>query len=112
MTEAVGGIAATLQSIQDGYYEQARSFLNENIRRDIATFDEFQAFFTPKNEAKPEIHGGFVLAKWGGGEDALAKLAQLKVTVRCLPLEQSGTEGRCVVTGRPATRDAIFAKAY
>jgi len=112
MAEAVAGIAATLQSIQDGYYEQAKSFLNENIRRDISTFDEFKAFFTPNNEAKPEIHGGFVLAKWGGGEDALDALSQLKVTVRCLPLEQSGTEGRCVITGRPATRDAIFAKAY
>jgi prolyl-tRNA synthetase len=112
MAEAVAGIAATLQSIHDGYYEQAKSFLNENIRRDISTFEEFKAFFTPKNEAKPEIHGGFVLAKWSGGADALEKLSQLKVTVRCLPLEQSGTEGRCIITGRPATRDAIFAKAY
>jgi prolyl-tRNA synthetase len=112
MAEAVAGIAATLQSIHDGYYEQAKSFLNENIRRDISTFEEFKAFFTPKNEAKPEIHGGFVLAKWSGVADALEKLSQLTVTVRCLPLEQSGTEGRCIITGRPATRDAIFAKAY
>ena len=53
-----------------------------------------------------------MLGKWAGGKDALDLLAELKVTVRCMPLEQSGTEGRCVVTGKPATRDAIFAKAY
>ena len=45
-------------------------------------------------------------------DDAVVELAKLKVTVRCLPLEQSQTEGRCVVTGRPAIKDAIFAKAY
>ena len=32
----------------------------------IETFDQLRAFFTPKNEEKPEIHGGFVLAKWCG----------------------------------------------
>lgn len=112
MQEVVSGISATLQDIQDTYFNQAKSFLNANIRRDISNFEQFKEFFTPKNESKPEIHGGFVLAKWSGGEGALEKLAQLKVTVRCLPLEQSGTEGLCVITGRPATKDAIFAKAY
>jgi prolyl-tRNA synthetase len=112
MQEVVSGISATLQAIQDRYFEQAKAFLNENIRRDISTFEQLKAFFTPKNESKPEIHGGFVLAKWGGGSDALEKLSQLKVTVRCLPFEQSGSEGICIVSGRPAIKDAIFAKAY
>jgi prolyl-tRNA synthetase len=110
--QVINEIGSTLADIQSNYFEQAKSFLSRNIRRDIADFEEFKSFFTPKNESKPEIHGGFVLAKWGGGADALEKLSELKVTVRCLPLEQSGTEGRCVVTGRSATRDAIFAKAY
>jgi prolyl-tRNA synthetase len=34
------------------------------------------------------------------------------VSIRCLPFDQSGTEGPCVLTGKPATLDAIFAKAY
>jgi prolyl-tRNA synthetase len=110
--QVIGEMESTLADIQRNYFEQAKSFLDRNIRRDIVDFEQFKAFFTPKSESKPEIHGGFVLAKWGGGADALDKLSELKVTVRCLPLEQSGTEGRCVVTGRPATRDAIFAKAY
>lgn len=112
VNEAVEGIAALLDSIQRSYFDQAKSFLEANIRRDILSFEQFKQFFTPKSADKPEIHGGFVLAKWGGGADALEKLAELKVTVRCMPTEQSGTQGACVITGRPATKDAIFAKAY
>lgn len=112
MTEVVSTISTLLQSIHESYFQQAKNFRDANINRDISNFEEFKKFFTPNDPNKPEIHGGFVLAKWGGGEDALAALAELKVTVRCLPFEQSGTEGKCVVTGRPATKDAIFAKAY
>jgi prolyl-tRNA synthetase len=36
----------------------------------------------------------------------------MKVSIRNLPLAQSGTAGRCVLTGRDATVDAVFAKAY
>ena len=78
----------------------------------MRTLDEFKEYFNPKNPEKPEIHGGFVVAKWAGGPQAMEVLAQLKVTVRCLPLEQSGTAGFCVITGKPAVKDAIFAKAY
>jgi len=112
VAEIVSSIGSILSDIQRNYFEQARAFRDANIRRDINSFEEFKKFFTPKNEQKPEIHGGFVLGKWAGGKEALDLLGELKVTVRCLPLEQSGTEGRCVVTGKPATQDAIFAKAY
>jgi prolyl-tRNA synthetase len=112
MDEVVASLPSLLLEIQRNYFEQARAFRDSHIRRDIANFADFKAFFTPKSESKPEIHGGFVLAKWGGGADALEALSQLKVTVRCMPLEQSGTEGKCVITGRPAKQDAIFAKAY
>jgi len=110
--EVVTGMPALLDSIQKSYFEQAKAFRDANIRRDISNFEEFKAFFTPKSEDKPEIHGGFVLAKWSGDPEGLAKLQDLKVTIRCLPFEQSGTTGTCVVTGKPATKDAIFAKAY
>jgi prolyl-tRNA synthetase len=112
MDEMVSALPSILLDIQRNYFEQARAFRDSHIRRDITDFSDFSAFFTPKSESKPEIHGGFVLAKWGGGADALEALSQLKVTVRCIPLEQSGTEGKCVITGRPAKQDAIFAKAY
>jgi prolyl-tRNA synthetase len=101
-----------LNAIQSELYNAAKTFRDGNICKNITTFEEFKRFFTPKNQEKPEIHGGFVLAKWCGDEETEKMLEELKVSIRCLPLEQSGTEGVCVLTGKKATIDAIFAKSY
>jgi prolyl-tRNA synthetase len=101
-----------LEDIQHTYFQQAKAYRDKHIYRHIETFDQLRAFFTPENEEKPEIHGGFVLAKWSGDPATEELLQELKVTIRCLPLEQSGTTGRCILTGREATLDAIFAKSY
>ena len=56
--------------------------------RRIDSRQEFYEFFTPRNAAKPEIHGGFVMAHWGGDAAAEEKLKNdLSVTVRCIPLD-------------------------
>lgn len=101
-----------LEDIQQTYYGQAKAYREAHLYRDIETFDQLRKFFTPKNEEKPEIHGGFVLAKWCGDPATEELLKDLKVTIRCLPLEQSGTKGKCILTGREATLDAVFAKSY
>jgi len=107
-----GEVVDILDAIQDSYYGQAEAFCKLHTRRDIKNFEEFVRFFTPKNSEQPEIHGGFVLAKWSEDQESEKLLEELKVTVRCLPLEQSGTLGTCILTGKPATTDALFAKAY
>jgi len=102
-----------LSSIQDELLRRATAFRDEHTIR-VGSMDEFKAFFTPKNAEKPEIHGGFALAFWGGDgaeEDRLQK--EHKVTVRCLP-EGEGfeEEGECFLTGKRGVRLAVFAKAY
>jgi prolyl-tRNA synthetase len=37
---------------------------------------------------------------------------QTKATVRCLPLNEPDEDGVCIVTGKPSTRRAWFARAY
>ncbi len=101
-----------LDEIQDTYFAEAKSYRDENMRTDITSTEEFFEFFKPENMDKPEIHGGFVLGKWCNDPDEEAKLNESKITVRCLPLEQSGTKGKCVVTGKETTVDAVFAKSY
>jgi prolyl-tRNA synthetase, family I len=101
-----------LERQQNEMLAASRAYLEANTRDDIHTFEELSAFFTPKNADKPEIHGGFVRAKWCGEVETEAMLEPLKVSIRCLPLKQSGTVGRCILTGKPATIDAIFAKSY
>lgn len=110
--QLAGEVPGILDSIQKNYYQQALHFRDANIRRDLETFDQLVEFFTPKNADKPEIHGGFVLAKWCGDPETEKLLDNLKMSIRCIPLEQSGTSGKCILTGRPATLDAVFAKSY
>ncbi|MBT3393640.1 MAG: proline--tRNA ligase [Waddliaceae bacterium] len=110
--DIVAAIVPTLDDIQNTYLEQALKMQKENSRSDIADFEEFKAFFTPKNANKPEPHGGFVYAKWCGEDSCENRLSDLKVSIRCLPTEQSGSEGTCVVCGKKATIDALYAKSY
>lgn len=97
-----------LQEIQSNYFLQAKTFRDASIRRGLTTFDELKAFFNEKNGEE----GGFVFAKWCGDVATEAVTKEFGVTIRCLPLEQSKTVGTCILTGRPATIDAIFAKSY
>jgi prolyl-tRNA synthetase len=40
-------------------------------------------------------------------------MAELGVTVRCIPFDQNPPDGAaCVISGAPAKVEAIFAKAY
>ncbi|MCE2983431.1 MAG: proline--tRNA ligase [Parachlamydia sp.] len=112
LNQFVAQAGEILEQIQQNYYAQAKAYRDDHIYRHIETFEQMKAFFTPKNEDKPEIHGGFVLAKWCGDPATEEMLSELKVTIRCLPINQSGTKGKCVLTGADATLDAIFAKSY
>ena len=105
-------IVSILDQMQKGYFDAGLSMQKAHIREDITTFDELKRYFTPKNADRPEIHGGFVLAKWSGDVESEALLADLKLSIRCLPLKQSGTTGTCILTGKPATLDVIIAKSY
>ncbi|MGF1484021.1 MAG: proline--tRNA ligase [Opitutales bacterium] len=116
-TELLDTAPAILDDIQSTLLERARAFRRDHTRT-IDTLEDFRAFFTAQNNDKPEIHGGFAATHWAGSpadEDKLAK--ELKVTVRCLPLDDDpdfGTPepGTCPFTGRPAPCRALFAKAY
>lgn len=101
-----------LTEIQKNYFSQALAFQRENTTCDVKNPEDFKRYFTPKNIEEPEIHGGWVRAPFSGNPEAFQILDELKVTVRCMPFDQSGAEGKCVVTGVPAKNEVIFAKAY
>lgn len=110
--ELVATLSETLQSIQDALYARALAHRNEHTR-DIDTTEEFYAFFTPANKDKPEMHGGFARAHWDGTAESEAKIKDdLKVTIRCIPLDAPEEAGRCVVSGRPSQRRVLWAKSY
>jgi prolyl-tRNA synthetase len=104
-------VDSLLGEIQAGLLAAARRLRDEHTR-DIDSLDEFRAFFTPENEEKPEIHGGFARCHWHQSETLDEILKDLKVTIRCVPLESPDEPGTCIFTGKPSRRRAIFAKAY
>ncbi len=109
--EFVGRVGGLLQEIQSNLFKRAQAFRDEHMHR-IDSLAEFKKFFTPQNEDKPEIHGGFALAHWSEGPEVEAVLKDLKVTHRCIPLDGPTESGKCIFTGRPSTKRAIFAKSY
>ena len=107
-------VLAALKEIQEGCFNRALEFRNQHMRA-LQSKEEFIAFFTAKNPARPEIHGGFAVSPWCGRPqcEAWAKEA-LKVTIRCLPIDAVDDGGfqSCVVCGGEKEATAIFAKAY
>ena len=93
-----------LEEMQKGYFEAARDYRDAHVTDHITNMEELAAFFT--------ADGGFVRAKWCGEKETEQLLDPMKLAIRCLPFEQSGTEGKCVLTGKPATTDVIIAKSY
>ena len=91
-----------LVTIQTALYERALAF-RQSLTQEPKDYAEFKA----------AIEQGFALSFWCGSGNCEEQIkAETKATTRCIPLEQSGEEGRCVYCGEHATEKAIFGKAY
>lgn len=113
--DIIANAAQYLADIQTEMFARAHARLQANIRTDIKTPEEFRAYFANMNEWIEDGKCGkvaFVRGKWSGDENSDALLKELKITIRCLPFDQSGSEGVCLLTGKPATIDVIYAKCY
>lgn len=109
------GLVALLEDYQRGLLERARAFRDAHTR-DVDDKAAFEAFFTPKSEERPEIHGGFARAGWCGEGECEAQVKERhKVTVRCIPFTGEPFAGACVWCGKPAKAGqprVLWAKAY
>ena len=108
--EFVGQAPDLLQSIQESLFERAKDIRTARLKIDIQNFDELKQYFASDENYNAAV--GFVRGKWCGDEDSENLLKPLGLSIRCLPLDQSCTSGTCVLTGKPATIDAILAKSY
>ncbi len=109
--ELLENFTGLLDAIQTNLFDRAVAMREENTRT-IDNEADFRAYFTPKNQNKPELHGGFAKCHFASEEAVQPLLDELKVTIRCIPLDGNDTPGTCFLTGQPAEKYAIFAKAY
>ncbi|MBN1851940.1 MAG: proline--tRNA ligase [Pirellulales bacterium] len=100
-----------LADMQQALYDRALLARKEATVR-IDDLAEFERFFTPKNPDEPEIHGGLAYCHFHDGPVMEEKLKELKVTIRCVPLDAEEEPGKCIFTGKPSSRRGLFAKAY
>ena len=110
-SQFVSTLAEQLQNMQQQLFDRALQ-AREEATHDIDTLDEFRDFFTPKNPEQPEIHGGLARCHFSEGEEMSTILKELKVSLRCVPLESEREDGECIFSKRSSHQRAIFAKAY
>ncbi len=113
--EFIAKAADILEEIQTALYQRALAHRTEHTKT-IDTKDDFYAFFADpakKKESDPTpIHGGFAMTHFNGDPALEAKIKEdLKVTVRCIPLD-GGEPGTCPFTGEPSKQRVVWAKAY
>ncbi len=109
--ELVQTFCSQLDEIQDGLFQRALAMRQQHTQS-IDSLDDFRAYFTPRDEQRPEIHGGFALGHWCEDPEVDQILKDLKVTIRCVPLAEEDRPGKCLFTGGPSAKRALFAKAY
>ncbi len=113
--EFVNTIEQRLQKIQQQMFDTANNRLQQNIRTDIDTKDKFAEYFANSNEWIEDGKEGkvaFVRGKWCADPQTEEILKAMKITIRCIPFDQSNTEGECLLTGKKATMDVIYSRCY
>ena len=104
LTELESAVQQLLQDVHDNLYAMAEKNLEDNTF-DMTSWEEVKEMAQGK--------GGFARTKWCGSlECELAMKEKAGVSSRCMPLKQSGTEGKCVMCGKPATTDIYWGVAY
>ncbi len=111
--EFINGVSDKLAAIQNTMFDNAKKRLNENTT-ELKTAKELEEYFKNSNSwiegTKEKV--GFIKGKWNGKPETEEKMKELKITIRCIPLEQSNSEGECLISGEKATTDVIYARSY
>jgi prolyl-tRNA synthetase len=108
--ELMQRIPNMLDEIQNNLFDRAKE-MQQKHSVTIASEQDFRDFFTSASGSPLEIHGGFAACHFASESEVQPLLDELKVTIRCMPLDNNHP-GTCFLTGKPAEKMAIFAKAY
>ncbi len=102
MEAIVETVSQTLEAIQRSLFERALAFREQNTRQ-VSSYDEL----------KSAVETGFAFAWWCGDGECEARIKEeTRATTRCIPIDQPSGSGACVLCGRPAKEQAVFARAY
>jgi len=93
-----------MSEIQKNIFAKSLQFRNKNTYK-VDTWDEFRDSI--------QTRGGFIQAHWDGTAETEEKIKnETKASIRIIPVEDTGEEGKCVYSGKPSKQRVIFARAY
>ncbi len=96
-------VTRLLDDIQANIYKKARDFRDSHIY-ECNDYEEF------KSRVKD---GGFFLCHWDGTAETEARIKEeTQATIRCVPYGVEQTEGKDMVTGKPAKARVLVARSY
>ena len=102
--EGLANIIQLLDDIQKAIYSKAKTFRNAHISK-AETWEEFVQLLDEKT--------GFIAAHWDGSAATEEKIKELtKATIRCIPLNNTMEDGKCILTGNASSQRVLFARAY
>jgi len=105
-------VPAILGSIQSGLLARATAFRDAHII-ELSSREALEAHFATEGMAD------WALTPWDGDNTQEEEISKRnRITIRCRPWDEAGgtekswPEAPCIVTGRPTTRRALWARAY
>jgi prolyl-tRNA synthetase len=107
--EFVANLPAILDEMQSALFEKAKAYRDARSV-ELKNEKEFRDFFSTSSEEA--IVGGFASCFFSSEPEVQPLLDELKVTIRCIPIDQGEQSGTCFLTGKPAKQKAIFARSY
>ncbi len=101
---AAGTVSALMDEIQQGIYKKALNF-RKNHTYKTDDYEEFREIM----RSRP----GFVYAHWDGTPETEERIKEeTKATIRCIPFESTGEQGKCIYSGKPSKQRVLFAISY
>ncbi len=100
------GIADTVRQMLDDI--QASMLAKATVFRD-ANIHEPKSY----DELKEVVTNGWAFSWWCGDKACESKVKEdTKASTRCIPLDQPGGKGMCIVCGKDADKKVYFARSY
>ncbi len=109
LREFAARVPALLEEMQGGLFAKARAHRDSRSVRLGSAAEVVEYFGTGDGSA---TQAGFAHVHVADDPAVMEMLDPLKVTVRCIPLENNDDPGTCIVTGKVVAGRSVLARAY
>jgi prolyl-tRNA synthetase len=108
-----GKTVVPVEGLADAAQEMLAAIQADLFQRALAFREEHTHYVEDLAGLQQAVAEGFAHAWWCGDAGCEARVKEeTGATIRCIPFEQEGDNGLCVVCGKESEERAVFARAY